>query len=398
MVVLGGSVAETAGIVFWMIAVTKLIDQVLRESIDRSAVLVLYQPLPAMQRVRAQTAVEGIVGPIAGGVAGVTLLFLIKVMHFGTLQLAVLLLGVVVAWTGVTVLIRREYAAVLMNALARRRLTGQTLSLQDASSIAVLKRGLDSQHPAEVLYCLNTLEQVRHPSLDQFLARLLDHLSPEVRREALLRVERRGPEAVLPKVREMVVTDKESAVRAAALRALAALGDADDLERIMALVDDSDASIREGAQVALLRHGGIEGVLKAGQRLVEATKSPDPGERAAAARLIGAVGVSNFYRPVLALLDDPEIDVRRAAIHSAKQLRNPRLWPRVLAAATEPRLRAAAHSALVTGGDEVLTLLQHGYEEAEMTSDPSARRRLVRLASPRISKAGLSRGSATSFL
>ena len=105
MVVLGGSVIETAGTVFWMIAVTKLIDQVLRESIDRSAILVLYQPLPAIQRVRAQTAVEGIVGPIAGGVAGVTLLFLIKVMHFGTMQLAVLLLGVVIAWTGVAVLI-----------------------------------------------------------------------------------------------------------------------------------------------------------------------------------------------------------------------------------------------------------------------------------------------------
>ena len=381
MVVLGGSVIETAGTVFWMIAVTKLIDQVIRESIDRSAILVLYQPLPAIQRVRAQTAVEGIVGPIAGGVAGVTLLFLIKVMHFGTMQLAVLLLGVVIAWTGVAVLIRREYAAVLMNALARRRLTGQTLSLQDASSIAVLKRGLDSQHPAEVLYCLNTLEEVRHPSLDQFLARLLDHLSPEVRREALLRVERRGTEGLLPKVREMVATEKQPDVRASALRALAALGDQDDLESIMAVVDDPDAAIREGARVALLRHGGIEGVLRAGQRLVEATQAEDPAERAAGARLIGAVGVSNFYRPILALLDDTDLDVRRAAIHASRALANARLWPRVLAAASDPRLRSAAHSALVTGGDPVLRLLQQAYEDAERTSDVSTRRRLVRLAS-----------------
>ena len=226
-----------------------------------------------------------------------------------------------------------------MNALARRRLTGQTLSLQDASSIAVLKRGLDSQHPAEVLYCLNTLEEVRHPSLDQFLARLLDHLSPEVRREALLRVERRGTEGLLPKVREMVATEKQPDVRASALRALAALGDQDDLESIMAVVDDPDAAIREGARVALLRHGGIEGVLRAGQRLVEATQAEDPAERAAGARLIGAVGVSNFYRPILALLDDTDLDVRRAAIHASKALANARLWPRVLAAASDPLMR-----------------------------------------------------------
>ncbi len=381
VVVLGGSMIETAGTVFWVIAVTKLTDQVLRESIDHSAMLVLYQPLPAIQRVRAQTAVEGIVGPIAGGVAGVALLFLIKVLDFGTMQLALVLLGVVIAWTAVAVVIRREYAAVLMNALARRRLTAQTLSLRDASSIAVLKRGLDSQHPAEVLYCLNTLEEVRHPSLDQFLARLLDHLSPEVRREALLRVERRGPQSLLPKVREMVATEKEPTVRASALRALAALGDPDDLESIMSLVDVPDASIREGARVALLRHGGIEGVLKAGQRLVESTRAEDPAQRAAGARLIGAVGVSNFYRPVLALLDDPALDVRRAAIHAARELENPRLWPRVLAAASDPRLRSAAHSALVTGGEAVLRLLQEAYEDAEMTSDVSTRRRLVRLAS-----------------
>ena len=149
----------------------------------------------------------------------------------------------------------------------------------------------------------------------------------------------------------------------------------------MAVVDDPDAAIREGARVALLRHGGIEGVLRAGQRLVEATQAEDPAERAAGARLIGAVGVSNFYRPILALLDDTDLDVRRAAIHASRALANARLWPRVLAAASDPRLRSAAHSALVTGGDPVLRLLQQAYEDAERTSDVSTRRRLVRLAS-----------------
>jgi len=59
-----------------------------------------------------------------------------------------------------------------------------------------------------------------------------------------------------------------------------------------------------GAMVGLLRSEGIEGVLAAGESLLELTKSPEPAKRQFAARVLGEVGISSFYRPLSKLLQD----------------------------------------------------------------------------------------------
>ena len=50
---------------------------------------------------------------------------------------------------------------------------------------------------------------------------------------------------------------------------------------------------------------------------------PDPVMREHAARVLGAIGVKNFYQPVLGLMNDPDARVRRAAINAAGVLRSP---------------------------------------------------------------------------
>jgi hypothetical protein len=375
----GSGLGQPLALVFWAIAASRLFDQVLRESVDLSAVLVLYQPLAPAQRVGAQTAVEGIVGPLAGGAAGLVLLVAIRGLGFGIPQLSLLLIGVVCAWLAVAVRLRRAYTGVLSSALARRRLGGHGLSLGDASSLEVLQRGLESPHPGEVAYCLDVLEDLRHPSLSSFVTGLLGHPVPDVRRDALLRVERLGLAQALWAVRESASSERTPAVLGAGLRALAAVGDDADIETVLERVDDPDPAVRTGARVALLRNGGIEGVLSAGQRLMQQAGSAEPGPRAEAARLIGEVGVPSFYRPLLALARDPDPDVRRVALHSAGRLDNPRLWPLALDALPDPRFRSAAVGALCRWGDAVVPLLEAAFDQAAAGGDRVTPRRLVRL-------------------
>lgn len=380
LVALSGAMSEAAVVVFGLMAMTKLFDQALRESVDRSAVLVLYQPLPTGQRVRAQTAVEGIVGPVAGGLAGLTLLLLIKLLRFGPTHLATVLLLIVAGWMAIALLIRREYAEALRRALATRRLGGVSLALGDASSLRVLERGLRSPRPGEVAYCLGVLEEIGHPGLESDLVDLMSHPSPQVRSDVLLRIERLGFERAVGPVREKIVSEDAPAVRGAAIRALAALGEPEDIERLIRHLDDPEPEVRMGALVGLLRNGGIEGILAAGERLVEAARSADPASRAFAARTIGAVEVKSFYRPLIGLLQDPEPAVRRAAIQAAGRLGNPRLWGPVLEGLREPSLRSAALAALVAGGEGVLDLLEPAYDEAESAGERATLRRLARLS------------------
>lgn len=379
LVTLSATLGAAGALVFGLLAVTKLLDQGLRDSVDKSALLLLYQPLPRSSRVRAQTTVEGIVGPVAGGLAGVLLLGLGFWLELEPTALAGMTLGLVVLWVAVALLIRREYGEALRQALASRRLGGASMALRDASALAVLEGGLDSRHPGEVFYCLDVLEEMQYPGLGAALVRLLDHANPEVRRQVLARIERLEPGEALGAVRQRVFAEDEPEVRGMALRALGALGEADELERLYEALDAESEPERRGALVGLLRHGGIEGILSAGERLVAAARADEAARRLFAARVIGEVGVSSFYRPLQGLLRDPDHGVRTAALASAARLGNARLWPFVIEGLDEPGVRSAAAAALLAGGEEVAPLLEEAFAAALARSDRSALRRLARL-------------------
>jgi AAA family ATP:ADP antiporter len=245
--------------------------------------------------------------------------------------------------------------------------------------VAVLRKGLASDHPGEISYCLNMLEELNHSTLETALLRLLNHRAPEVRRDALLRLERLGGRSGLERVRARLAVETEPQVRGTAIRALTALGEHEDLERALVGMDDPEPEVRLGAMVGLLRNGGIEGVLNAGERFVELSRSSQADERAFVARLIGEVGIASFYRPLLGLLADDDVEVRRVAVSAAGRLKNPRLWPQVLASLRDPKVRSAAMGALVAGGETVVELLESIYESFEQARDRPAQRRIVRL-------------------
>ncbi len=366
---------------FWVMTLTKLFDQSLRDSLDRTAMLVLYQPLPGIQRVRAQTAVEGIVGPVAGGISGVTLLFLVRGLGFQPVHLAMLLLFVVAAWITVALWIRREYTETLSHALATRRLAAGALALDDASSLAVLHRGLESPRAPEALYCLETLADLGHPSYEHALPALVGHLAPEVRRQALERIERLGLASGLEAVRGAAGQEGDPVVRGVALRVLAALGGLGDLETVARHLDDPSEDVRVGALVGLMRNGGAAGLAEAAVRLERGGASPDPRSRRFVARVLGDAAATGHHRLLGGLLRDGDLDVRKGALAAAGRVRDPRLWPAVLRAFAEPATRSAARSAIVAGGEGALEAVASAFDDATAGGERAAGQRLVRLVS-----------------
>jgi len=369
-----GTIPSATTVVFWLAVMTKLLCVTFRKSTDRFASRILYQPLSKDLRVRAQTLIGSIVEPVAIGIAGATLL-LLSFFPFGTVQLSYVLLVILAAWIIVVILLSREYTAVLLQALNKRNLGELSFSVSDASSMAILERGLESSHAGEVIYYLDVLERSEHESPETFLKKLLRHPAPEVRQDVLRRIERLGMTSVLKRVSTSLRLEASPQVRGTALRTLAALGETEVLEQVLPYLEDPEPQVKMGAMVGLLRSGGIEGVLAAGESLLELARSPEPTKRQFAARVLGEVGISSFYRPLSKLLQDSDPQVRRVALASAGKLKNSKLWPLVIENLLTYQARAAAVSALVAGGEAVAS-----YLEAAFVDDGQSYETLVRIA------------------
>lgn len=362
-------------VLFWWAVTTKLGDEVARVCIDEPSVFILYQPLRPDQRIRLQTLVEGMVEPIAGGLAAACLLLLTSVLGWDTTRLAAVLIVVLVIWTIVAILLRRRYTVVLMNALAKRSLKDVHLSVNDGTSVAILKRGLTSPYAEEVLYCLSMLDQIRHRSIEASLIGLLDHPTTSVRIDVLQRLEHRRGAQLSDAVAKRIELEPDAQVRGAALRTLCALGEEEAMSRVYHYLDDDNPLVRKGAIVGLLRSGGIEGVLAAGDHLTTLVKSQDPADRRLAAQVLGEVGIQSFYQPLLKLIRDDDLEVRRTALATAGILKNPRLWPLVVQNLSVLEVRRAATAALLAGGEAVLNELESAFTAP--SCPPEQRSRLV---------------------
>ncbi len=372
MIVLGVALGAPGGLFFWMLIATKLLYGLFSSSLLNPASRLLYQPLAPDRRVSLQTFVESILTPLGGGLAGAVLLLVGS--GDGTLpRLIVIMLVIWALWALVSMILQREYSAALLSALNNRTLEGEELSFTDANSVAVLRTKLQSPRVAEVLYALALLERIEDDALPALLLEALEHPAAEVRREALETIERlRLTDAAL-RIRRLIEEDPAPRVRATAIGTFCELGYFDDVDEVTPFLDAEDPEVALGTIVGLLRGGGIEGVLVAGNRVLEMQNASDPAQRVRAARVLGEIAARGFYRPVLKLLEDGDAEVRGAAVQAAGEIRHPRLWPPVTACLARRENRRQAARAIIAGGAEAVPAL------AESLDLPTATRDLKRL-------------------
>ena len=364
--VLAGILPAPAAAFFWMVALTRLIDMVVLVSVEMPTVNVLYQPLPAAQRVQTQAMVEGIVYSLSIGFTGVVLTLLTSVAGLKDLQLMLVVVLLLTGWIALALRLGRLYPRALVSALAQRRLDSADLAWDDAATIAVLQRELHSPHAPTVLYAMNMLENTRPEALAEALPALLEHPEALVRQDALGRVERLRLASAAPAIRRRLEGETSPEVRGAAVCTLAALEGLAAFESPAAVLDDPLPQVRSGALVGLLRHGGSPGAGQAAARLEQMAASAGAEQRLLAARVLGEAAAADQYQLLLPLLDDPAPAVRRTALQAAGQMRSPHLWPAVVQALGSPEVRPAAAAALARGGAPVLPELSLAYEQGEI--------------------------------
>jgi len=369
-------------IFFGLIVSTKFIDEVCRHTLERPSIRILYQPLPQGIQLRAQTVLETMVEPVSAAAAGAVLLMLTSSLpeqfRFKAVHIVYLMFFILAIWMLAAFRVRRKYADVFADAIRRRRLDGSAISLNDKSTLRVLKKGLESPEPGKVIYCLNMLEDIEDESLETSMIRLLDHAEPSVRIHVFRRIGTLGMSNALHNVIRRL--DKEKGhpeVMGAALQTLCAISETEAFRRVVPYLSSENTELRKGAMIGLLKNTGLEGFMEVGADLKSLLSSHDPSDRKLAALVLGEVGISSFYSPLIKLLSDEDMDVRRAAIMASASLKNPKLLPFLLNNISVPQVRQAAVSAIIMFGDGILGELEKAFDKEGQTR--SVRTRIIRI-------------------
>ncbi len=370
-----GFIAPDAALVFWLFVLTRVSYDVAYDALFTPSYQVLFEGLPVAERLRAFASVEVLARPILTGLAGLFVLGLMTVATLSAFTVASAAIAILLAWVGVSFLVRRAYVDVLRMSLGKRLIGHTSLSLGDATSLAVLENGLESRHPGAVLFALHRLEQISSWDAVPWLGRLLAHPAADVREEALRRIEHLRLDALRPAAHHRAAADPEPRVRAAAVRALAATAGEEEVDAIIGYVSAEDRLVRRGALVALVLHGGFAGMVAAGEALLRLRDSPDPGERILVAEALGEIGARPIYRPLERLLADGDGAVRRAALRAAGAVGNPALWPAAVRALGDAEARHAAAAALVAGGASSLPAMIAAFDAPD--ADRDLRRRII---------------------
>jgi AAA family ATP:ADP antiporter len=351
---LGAGLGVATGGALLAMALVRAADPLFRQTINSSAMAVLYLPVQAGLRQRAKTILE-IVYAVSFGLLGFVFLFSQRVQGWSYTTWSFPVLGFAILWILLLRWGQTQYRRALAENLKKRRLdfANSTYDISDETTIRVLATALRGTDELLVVHTLDLISQAPKVDWVPYVAPLLGHPSAEVRLQALRHLSLEGTATLTEQVTPLLDAP-ESEVRAQAIGTLCTLEGRAALDRIGRFLQDKNPKVRGAALSALGRHGGGEWEKTVASALKELLESNDPDLRMEGARALAALGRSEDA-PRLGPLFDVSCParVRASAIRAAGVLRNRDLLPHLIAALGQRAVAAEASEALACYGTEI---------------------------------------------
>ncbi len=298
----------------------KASDQVLRYSIDKATVELLYLPVSAAHTFRVKSFIDTVVYRVGDAGGGLVVLLFAVVLQWSPVDMsrvAIVLLG---GWLVAALVARRQYVENLRESIHQHRVDSERASIpvMDRDATALISSRLKGT-TREIAYALSLFEMAHDRKVHPAVRGLLHHEQPEIRRQALSLLARAGDLTVKAEV-EKLLRDPSLEVRTEALLYLTSFDRSDPLERIEA------------------------------------------------ARLIATLP-DLFERDLRTLLDDEDVAVARAAIVAVGKLKKRTLIPPLIERLAEPSLSEAATAALAEFGDRIVGTLRDYLTDEQISTD-----------------------------
>lgn len=353
----GAALSVVTGGSLFAVSIPRVADQVLKFTLNDSALNLFFIPLSPDLRSRAKALIDGIIRPPLAALLGVGFFIAARFGVGGVTMWGVPLLGFAILWLVLVLRTERHYIEALSHSIAMRRLdpSDHIEGLDDDTSRGVMARVLNDDDPARVAHALSLLLTSESDWSDD-VARVLTRKEPEVRRAALEYLAARPSPKSLPLV-EGCLDDADPLVRQAAITALGRIQGPKAVPRLAPKLSDTDLGVRATTIATMVQSGGLAGFLRAGRSLNALFESENPMEKREGARVLGILGVASFYDPLVDLLGDKDEGVRRAAIAAAARCATPELVPALSGLLKEPSLRVDALRAMqLCGGADPFLL------------------------------------------
>lgn len=343
-------------LIFGIIVLTNGFRFVLQSSIWRPSISILFQVMPNRHRYHSNTLIEGIIDPLSGGLAGICIYCLTKFLGWESEALLFLLSALLIFWVVCSFIIRKMYLSNLVVTLQKHKFGELTLSELDKKSLEIIENRLDSEHPAEVLYCLDLLEGLEHQQLPDLISKVLDHRSASVRLDALRRIERLHLDSTSHRVADLIASELDVEVLGQVFVTYAALGCEDTIEKLRPYLQIGTYHLHKGALVGMLKFDidNMEAIHDL-QSLVHSSKNT---ERKFAAAVVGEIGDKAFSGLLLELLEDSDTETVQQAIIAIADIDDEKLIQPLVSKLTQLQLQPLAARVLQNKGQIALLELE----------------------------------------
>ena len=163
-------------------AMLKASDQVLRYSIDKATVELLYLPVPAAHTFRVKSFIDTVVYRLGDATGGLVVLVFAAALGWSPREMAWIGIVLVAAWIGVAYVARRQYVENLRESIHQHRVDFERASVpvidRDASRL-ISSRLKGSTR--EIAYALSLFEMAHDRKVHPAVRGLLHHEQPEIR-------------------------------------------------------------------------------------------------------------------------------------------------------------------------------------------------------------------------
>ena len=380
---------------WWAVVAMRWVQGVVLQGIGKSTAEIYYMAVRPNDRRAIKPAIDTLVERWADAVVGVILIVALRTADVAIPAIAIVTAVVAAIWLVVLLRLNRQYARAFEDALSRGWVDAEGVaeSMRVPAARKALLAALRSGDERRVVLALELCRYTRFADIGRAVRACLSHRSPTVRAAAIASMESirlPDPEGII----ERQLTDpSESVVKAAVSYLLATSRRPLPLAR--RFLSEPDARRRAAVVEVLLERpeaapGAVENAW-----IDSRMNSTDRTERELAARALGTLGSSAERLPRLEkLFDDPDPEVRQAAVQAAARRPSRDLLPMLLAKLLEPEVSFEARKAITTIGDAAVPALlklvagDHG-PRAQMLAaktlgdiaTPRATRALLRLAS-----------------